>query len=530
MSKLPNVEKDISGGDGINAMNRKGKTPLFYAKDPHFLYLLLHYGADPSIISYEQESVLEAYIRTNPENARALMNYDVDTNDRETTDKDYVYTYKFRLFLNKVGQNKMGSNEDLDTNEEMVVMAKFSDLHQRKLLNAPAAELYLHMKWSMSSKFFYLNLFLYLAFILSLTTFVYWTSYEKNHQEDLSNKSCYSGWYTNGHYEHYGIKPWAVLHIWTFLFTLAILMREFLQLIAKRAKYFKSRENCLELFVLLVSFSYLILVSFTGDSICELEQALGAVALFFAWIEMTLLIGRFPSVGIYIFMSVNVFKQLVKLFSFYSTTLFAFACAYSIILPQSPIFENLFTSSIKVIVMMIGEFDFESNFIMDSDTQSGDWPSKIITQFIFIALMFMVALTLANLIIGLTVQNIAELQREAGTYKLNKTVEQIRETENILLKNKCFAGFLTKFPKMEKYTELVQKIQMYTKQSLAPNDIEVCIKPDKDRVIHDSRSLTYSHFDVYIYNADNRKKGKKINMEIPEWIVKNTEKGIYFSL
>jgi len=175
---------------------------------------------------------------------------------------------------------------------------------------------------------------------------------------------------------------------------------------------------------------------------------------------------------------------------------------------------------------MIGELDFESNFIMDSEYQTGGNISIAVTQFIFIALLFMVALTLANLIIGLTVQNIAELQREAGTYKLNKTVEQIRETENILLRNRCFSKLLSKFPKMEKYTELSRYIQKFSKESINPNSIDVCVKPDKDRVIHDSRSLTYTHFDVRLYNAESRKKGKKIDMMIPEWIVANTEKAL----
>ena len=408
----------------------------------------------------------------------------------------------------------------------MIVMTKFSDLHQRNLLNAPAAELYLHLKWIMSRKFFFFNLALYLSFLLFLTTFVYWTSYEKNHPENkIYNKSCFDGWYLNSRDDKGYVRFWTVLHVVTFAFTSGILFGELLQLAAKGKSYFLSRENCLELFVLLAAFSYLILVSFTGYSICDVEQALGSLSLFFAWIEMTLLIGRFPSIGIYIFMSVSVFKQLIKLFSFYSSTLFAFACAFSIILPQSVIFENLFTSSIKVIVMMIGELDFESNFIMDSEYQTGGNISIAVTQFIFIALLFMVALTLANLIIGLTVQNIAELQREAGTYKLNKTVEQIRETENILLRNRCFSKLLSKFPKMEKYTELSRYIQKFSKESINPNSIDVCVKPDKDRVIHDSRSLTYTHFDVRLYNAESRKKGKKIDMMIPEWIVANTEKG-----
>ena len=40
------------------------------------------------------------------------MNYDVDDNDREINDKEYVYTYKFRLFLNKVGQHNEFNDQE----------------------------------------------------------------------------------------------------------------------------------------------------------------------------------------------------------------------------------------------------------------------------------------------------------------------------------------------------------------------------------------------------------------------------------
>ena len=88
LTKLQNV--DITEGDGINAQNNNGKTALFYAKDSHMMYLLLHYGADPCITrmisNSGHESVLEYYMKTNPENAIALLNFDVGTNIRDTTD------------------------------------------------------------------------------------------------------------------------------------------------------------------------------------------------------------------------------------------------------------------------------------------------------------------------------------------------------------------------------------------------------------------------------------------------------------
>jgi ankyrin repeat protein len=61
----------------LNLCNKKGKTALFYAKDPKMLYLLLEYGADPTAGSSGELSLLEEFLRKNPENARALLSYEV---------------------------------------------------------------------------------------------------------------------------------------------------------------------------------------------------------------------------------------------------------------------------------------------------------------------------------------------------------------------------------------------------------------------------------------------------------------------
>ena len=58
---------------------------------------------------------------------------------------------------------------------------------------------------------------------------------------------------------------------------------------------------------------------------------LGAFAVFMAWINMTFLLGRFPQIGIYIYMSVHVIKVLLLFLCVYATCLLAFAFAFNLI-------------------------------------------------------------------------------------------------------------------------------------------------------------------------------------------------------
>ncbi len=57
---------------------------------------------------------------------------------------------------------------------------------------------------------------------------------------------------------------------------------------------------------------------------------------------------------------------LLALLLVYSTTLLAFAFAFHLLLPNHLSFESPITAFLKVLVMMIGEFDFEENFTWDN--------------------------------------------------------------------------------------------------------------------------------------------------------------------
>ena len=97
------------------------------------------------------------------------------------------------------------------------------------------------------------------------------------------------------------------------LYTLALLgtitigIRELLQAIFSWKSYSRSRENLMEFCIVVGTASYLIALNFN----IPVSRHLAAWSVFFGWIEMTMLIGRFPSIGIYIYMSVHVIKILL---------------------------------------------------------------------------------------------------------------------------------------------------------------------------------------------------------------------------
>lgn len=107
--------------------------------------------------------------------------------------------------------------------------------------------------------------------------------------------------------------------------------------------YFRELDNWLEVSILGCTLAYLICV-YTDPGVAP---HFGAVAVLFAWIEMTFLIGRIPSIGVYVYMIVHVVKMLFVLLVFFCFILVGFAVAFHILLPRQQSFNNPVISAIK---------------------------------------------------------------------------------------------------------------------------------------------------------------------------------------
>ena len=89
------------------------------------------------------------------------------------------------------------------------------------------------------------------------------------------------------------------------------------------------------------------LVSLTINPLYSIQ--FGACIVLLSWIELMLMFGRIPSVGIYIFMSLNILKTLGRFLIVFSPLLIAFAATFYILLPSQPSFTNFPMALIKIL-------------------------------------------------------------------------------------------------------------------------------------------------------------------------------------
>lgn len=209
----------------------------------------------------------------------------------------------------------------------------------------------------------------------------------------------------------------------------------------KWTDFIDEKENVMDAIMMITTIGYLIL---SPLRYMAAATHVGAFAVLFAWIKITMLIGRFPTFGVYILMSTYVFTTLVLFFVLYLTTMIGFAFAFHMLLPGLNAFRSPIQSFLKVIVMMIGEFEFEDNFTFKQNNEVNNNRATSAdgsVQIIFFLFILLVSIILANLIVGLTVNKTEELFERADHYQNIKEVKQIRSLETIILNIKRIVGF-----------------------------------------------------------------------------------------
>ena len=88
--------------------------------------------------------------------------------------------------------------------------------------------------------------------------------------------------------------------------------------------------------------------------------------VFFQWTDLLLLMGKFDTMGRYIFMSVDVTKTMLFCIFTYVPSLCAFSFGFHILLRPNPVFRSWVATIVKTMAMMTGEFDYDEIFAWDS--------------------------------------------------------------------------------------------------------------------------------------------------------------------
>ncbi|XP_048241956.1 transient receptor potential cation channel subfamily A member 1 homolog isoform X2 [Haliotis rufescens] len=332
-------------------------------------------------------------------------------------------------------------------NHPLKIMVKYG---RDELLQHPLVRNLITTMWWQFGLYYYLATALFHTFFLLLLSRVVLMSkppheYLSYEIESVRSDSCRSV------IDQTDLSDWLVAEkgIMYALMVIGVIF-EILQIYTSRSAYFTSLENYVEWVVFILSFLFLLdfnlCYAYTGFRE-EWQWSLGAFALFFSWIDLVLYLKAFTSLGLYVIMFQLVCWTFLKVFVVFFCLLAAFALGFHTLLQNQIPFRDVANSILRTSVMFIGEIDYNDIFNAGVNATGDEYgkDNNLIyptaTSVMFSTFILLACIVLMNLLVGLAVDDIKGITREATFKRTSMHVDMVLDVETVLYKShrqKCY--------------------------------------------------------------------------------------------
>ncbi|XP_067107898.1 transient receptor potential cation channel subfamily A member 1b [Osmerus mordax] len=351
-----------------------------------------------------------------PESYEHLLDSCVTESDDDANSLDYHIEYNFRWLQAPLVLKKHSKHDKSLHVQPLSALNSMVQFNRIELLSHSVCEKYLEMKWlAYGSKAHILNLFVYLLGLLPLTHLII----------TLRPTLSFPG---PGNQTSVNMVPISFMEqsvsrslcmVMVLLMNIHGIVKEVVQISQQRMSYFKDASNALDWGAAVFSLLFIIPLFFNSSGTLHWEA--GACAILLAWVNFLLYLQRFGHFGIYVVMFGEIMKTLVCIIVLFFFLMLAFGLGfYAIMLNQSE-FSRLDLSVLQTFVMMVGELNYQGNFL--NAYLNNELPFPLLTFIIFVHFVLLMPILLMNLLIGLAVGDIAEVQRNAALKRIAMQIE-----------------------------------------------------------------------------------------------------------
>lgn len=473
----------------VNARDFKGRTALHFAvtyADERSIFLLLDSGARLDAPNNFGETPLR---QLSSSTLRKYLDGKISTNCELPKHSDYGILFDYKFALSRKGTDHIyGMSTDL-----LISVSKSPEL--RELLSHPIYSTIILFKWQRIRMFFYLDLFFYTLFCVLLTSYVFFgpqmtASYDtcknltdsnttNDKEMEPPHRFCYDK-------DHYTLAAEAFL----LLFLAVLAISEIFQCLTEPTQYFKSIENWLQIAVVFSSVISIILGCPQDPKSFSHCNDISAFAIFFAWFEFFFVIGKHPKLTFFIDMFRTASLFLLQFLAVHTSLILSFVFSFYVLFRD---FEGPFTtiqkSFFKTLIMITGEYEVGE---IPLDSAPGT------SHLLFATFLFLIAIVLFNLLIGLAVSATRPIEDDAFLYSCIAQVPIISFFENIFFNDSHFLKRMhTKLLKCTKRSSNGKKNVTYPVLLIFPNQknrMEIRYtsdhQTDSERRIHIRHHLT----------------------------------------
>ncbi|XP_046388804.1 transient receptor potential channel pyrexia-like [Ischnura elegans] len=425
----------LKRGANVNCADAFGYTPLHLAALHEFsscVGLLINSGADVMARTKGGVSALTFVVRRTPDTLPCFierLDSSVTLHDHDIGDADCEIKLDFRALLPSVSPVDIPKGHGYERQVESGMLLGFVEVGMRHLLKHPLCEIFLFLKWRRIRKFILISLTFHLIFVALYTTYIIGVfSGPKSAALNITNSTRSDGSLCES-------QPASDVE---FLFVLVgyvligfntfFLLKEMFQVAHGFVQYAKHWENWLQLLIILCVYASHGLGHKNVCDITPLQHHVAALGIAFTWTDLMVLIGRFPTFGVYVQMFTTVSINFSKFLLAYCCLLIGFGLGLGVLFPLYPAFHMPYLSLLKSVIMMSGELEYEDIFFSKENKLLFQGTSHVM----FLAFVILVTVILTNLLVGLAVSDIQGLQKTARLNRLVRLAELIAHWESIM--------------------------------------------------------------------------------------------------
>ncbi|XP_036914117.1 transient receptor potential cation channel subfamily A member 1 [Sturnira hondurensis] len=350
-----------------------------------------------------------------PECMKVLLDCCVTPSGEDKSCPNYHIEYSFRYLQCPLEFTKKKAQDVIYP--PLMALNMMVQHNRIELLSHPVCKEYLLMKWlAYGFKAHILNLGSYCLGLLPMTFLVV------NIKPGLAFNSTGIINETSDHLEildtknSYSIKVCMIL---VFLSSLFGYCKEVIQIFQQKRNYFLDPNNGIEWTIYTTSIIF-VLPLFVGIP-AHLQWQCGAIAIFLYWMTFLLYLQRFENCGIFIVMLEVIMKTLLRSTVVFLFLFLAFGLSFYVLLNIQDAFSSPLLSILQTFSMMLGDINYRDAFLEPFLRNELAYPllsfAQLVTFTIFVPIILM------NLLIGLAVGDIAEVQKHALLKRIAMQVE-----------------------------------------------------------------------------------------------------------
>ncbi|KAL4635179.1 transient receptor potential cation channel subfamily A member 1-like [Arapaima gigas] len=411
-------------------MNRGAKI-LLNRNDASFVHEAVHHGRKEvvnAIIDTDrceealrkfkcgssQRCVVLDMIEVLPESFKHLLDKCVTESDDDINSPDYHIQYDFQWLQAPIMLQKEAKTDKTLKIQPLAALNAMVECNQIDLLTHPVCKKYLEMKWNAyGSKAHILNLAVYSLGLLPLSHVI--VSSRPTYNITSGDMSIDMG-YTSLDKQSYLLTSCMFLVLAMNLYAVC---KELVQLMQQRSKYFTDPSNIMDWGAAIFSLIFITFLLLKVQGTWYWQA--GAWAILCSWVNFLLYLQRFEHFGIYVVMFGEIMRTLISIIMLFFFLMLAFALAFYTLMLGQEHFDRLDLSVIQTFVMMVGELNYQDNFL--DPYLNGRLPFPYVTYSVLVWFVLLMPILLMNLLIGLAVGDIAEVQRNAALKRIAMQIE-----------------------------------------------------------------------------------------------------------